>query len=97
MAVILSFYSRNRLFAMIESRRVVDHERALIINHLRVDLLESEAKNLLLFRANELRDSSSPSAPQNDTLSGFSGSLLDRLTAISIHQCPASAHGGLVL
>ena len=42
----------------------------LMLNDLRVELLQSVARNLVL-KIKALRDSSSPTAPRNDKADGF--------------------------
>ena len=50
------------------------------------DVILSEAKNLALKRINDLRDPSSPSAPQDDTLGAFFSNLLDSEKLIAVFR-----------
>jgi hypothetical protein len=81
--------SRKRLSVIPESGRGKRVMNLLNPNSLRVHFLESEAKNLALRIFMNIRDSSSPAAPQNDSPNGFFRSLFSpRSYAASGHKGP---------
>jgi hypothetical protein len=64
--------SRKRLSVIPESGRGKRMMNLLNPNSLRVHFLESEAKNLALRIFMNIRDPSSPAAPQDESFGGFS-------------------------